>query len=339
MKKAIDAILVLAFFACAVPARAATPIRVMLLDGEQAGAYHNWQETSPYLLKMLAEPGIFQVDRVTAPPAGGDFANFKPDWTKYQAVVANYDAPDARWSDELKASFDNYVKNGGGFVSVHAADNAFPNWQAYNLMIGVGGWRGRNEKAGPHWYYQDGKLVADTSPGSAGSHGNRLTFKIVNQVTGHPITKGLPKEWMHVADELYANMRGPGENMTVLSTAFSDPANRGTSHDEPILMVLSYGKGRVFHTVLGHDLAALNCAGFIATFQRGTEWAATGQVTQKVPADFPTADKTSTRPEYNPPAGWVSGGAPAGGRGRGGPGGLPPAGPPPSGADPNRPPM
>src|SRR5665647_525248 len=83
MKKAIDAILVLAFFACAVPARAATPIRVMLLDGEQAGAYHNWQETSPYLLKMLAEAGIFQVDRITAPPAGGDFANFKPDWTKY----------------------------------------------------------------------------------------------------------------------------------------------------------------------------------------------------------------------------------------------------------------
>ncbi len=76
-------------------------------------------------------------------------------------------------------------------------------------------------------------------------------------------------------------------------------------------MVLKYGKGRIFHTVLGHDLAALNCVGFIATFQRGTEWAATGKVKQKVPADFPTADKTSTRPGYNPPAGWVSpGGAP-----------------------------
>jgi type 1 glutamine amidotransferase len=90
--------------------------------------------------------------------------------------------------------------------------------------------------------------------------------------------------------------------MTVLATAWSDPANRGTGHDEPMLMVLTYGKGRVFHTTMGHDLAALACVGFITTFQRGTEWAATGKVTQKVPPDFPTADHVSTRAEYNPPA-------------------------------------
>ena len=78
-------------------------------------------------------------------------------------------------------------------------------------------------------------------------------------------------------------------------------------------MVLSYGKGRIFHTVMGHDLAALNCVGFIATYQRGTEWAATGKVTQKVPADFPAADKPRTRPEYNPPSGWTSPGG-SGGR-------------------------
>jgi hypothetical protein len=36
---------------------------------------------------------------------------------------------------------------------------------------------------------------------------------------------------------------------------------------------------------------ALSCVGFLTTFQRGTEWAATGRVTQPVPASFPT-DKT-----------------------------------------------
>jgi hypothetical protein len=46
---------------------------------------------------------------------------------------------------------------------------------------------------------------------------------------------------------------------------------------------------------MGHDIPALSCVGFIATFQRGTEWVATGNVTQKVPADFPTADKVSIR--------------------------------------------
>jgi type 1 glutamine amidotransferase len=105
---------------------------------------------------------------------------------------------------------------------------------------------------------------------------------------------------MHVADELYANLHGPGENMTILATAYSDPANHGTGHDEPMLMTIAYGKGRVFHTTMGHDQAALSGVGFIATFQRGTEWAATGKVTQKVPADFPTADKTSIRASYAP---------------------------------------
>ncbi len=295
----------------AIPGGAAGRIPVMLLDGEQAGPFHAWQETSPYLKRMLDETGLFQVDVVTAPPAGGDFSDFKPEFSRYGVVVSNYDAPDERWSEELKASFELYMKNGGGLVSVHAADNAFPKWQAYNLMIGIGGWRGRDEKSGPLWYFKDGRLVSDTTPGRAGSHGARLAYKIVNRVTGHPITRGLPGEWMHAADELYATLRGPGKNVTVLSTAYSDPGNRGTGRDEPILMVISYGKGRVFHTTLGHDIAALNCVGFITTFQRGTEWAATGKVTQNVPADFPTAEKVSTRAQYNPPPGWTSpGGSP-----------------------------
>ena len=294
-----------AAFAFAISITAAPPIRVMLLDGEQAGAYHAWQETTPYLKRMLEDGDMFHVDIVTAPPADGDFSRFKPDWAKYQVIVSNYDAPDERWPDSLKASFEQYIRNGGGLVPVHAADNAFPKWREFNLMIGVGGWRGRNEKSGPHFYYQGGKLVSDPAPGLAGSHGARNPFRVVNRVTDHPITAGLPKEWMHTGDELYANLRGPGENMTILSTAYSDPANRGTGHDEPILIVIAYGKG-IFHTVMGHDLAALNCVGFITTYQRGTEWAATGKVTQKVPVDFPSADKTSTRRTYDPPPGWTS---------------------------------
>lgn len=279
----------------------AEPIPVMLLDGESGGPFHAWEKTTPYLKRMLEDTGMFRVDVVTAPPKDGDFSNFHPQWSKYRAVVMNYDAPDERWNDRLRSSFEEYVRGGGGLVIVHAADNAFPKWKEFNRMVGVGGWRGRTEADGPMFHWQDGKIVADTSPGRAGSHGPRHEYVVDTREPSHAIMQGLPTAWRHVVDELYDRMRGPGENMTVLATAFSDPAQKGTGRHEPILMVLQYGQGRIFHTVLGHDLVALNCVGFITTYQRGTEWAATGKVTQKVPADFPTATKISTRPEYTPP--------------------------------------
>ncbi len=197
----------LLLLACAASLPAATPIRVMLLDGESAGTYHAWRETTPVLKRELEEAGLFQVEVVTAPPSGGDFSNFKPDFAKYAVVVLNLDS--ATWPLDLETAFEQYMKNGGGFVAVHAADNAFPDWQAFNDMIGVGGWRGRRESAGPHWFYKDGKMESDTTPGPAGSHGDRLPFQITIRDTEHPVTKGLPRVWMHAGRRIVCQAARP----------------------------------------------------------------------------------------------------------------------------------
>src|SRR5436189_2558249 len=104
--KTASVILGLAMLLASLTSRAAAPVRVMILDGESGGPYHKWQLVTPVLKKELDETGLFQVQVVTAPPAGGDFSGFRPAFTNYQVVVLNYDAPDERWSADLKAAFE-----------------------------------------------------------------------------------------------------------------------------------------------------------------------------------------------------------------------------------------
>lgn len=271
----------------ALPAAAASK-KALIIDGQNN---HDWKTTTPVLKKVIEATGLFEVEVLTTPGKGQDMSSVAPDFRKYAVVISNYSdfGGGSAWPEATRKAFEDYVRSGGGFVSVHAADNAFPDWLEYNRMIGLGGWGGRTEKDGPYIRYRDGKMTRDMTPGRGGSHGKRHPFKVVTRDKAHPITKGLPAEWMHAEDELYDRLRGPAENLNVLATAFSDPGTNGTGEHEPVLMVIRYGKGRVFHTILGHNVEAMQCAGFQVTLQRGTEWAATGKVTQKVPADFPSA--------------------------------------------------
>jgi uncharacterized protein len=266
------------------------PLKALVIDGQNA---HNWKETSPVLKQLLEQSGMFQVDVATSPPKGQDMSGFQPKFSDYALVVLNYQGDE--WPEDTKQAFVDYVKSGGGVLVYHFACAAFPKWPEYNEIIGLGGWGGRNETAGPYLRLRDGQFVRDDTPGRGGGHGPMQPFQLVVREPNHPITEGLPPTFMHVDDELYGWLRGPAKNLTVLATAFAPKELGGAGEHEPVLFTVEYGKGRVFQNALGHTAKELKSVAFIATFLRGAEWAATGKVTQAVPDDFPAPDKASIR--------------------------------------------
>ncbi len=289
-------------------------IKVLIVDGQNN---HDWRTTTPHMKKWLEACGRFTVDVATTPPrpsaptrpkpdsdeatkakfeeATRQFrlaqqaypeamANFKQDFSKYNVVLSNYNGDP--WPADTNKSLDTLLSEGRiGLVIVHAANNSFPGrWKEYDEMIGLG-WR-------------DNKYVrVPKGQGPGAGHGPQHAFAITIRDRSHPITQGMPAEWLHAQDELYQGLRGPGQNMHLLATAFADKKKGGSGEHEPMIWTVSYGKGRVFHTPMGHAMEAMRCVGFIATLQRGAEWAATGKVSVPLPDNFPTAEKTSSVPK------------------------------------------
>ena len=275
-------------------------IKVLIVTGQ---SNHNWEVSHLAIKQILENSGLFTVNVAISPETGKIMSNFNLDFASYQLVVLDYNGD--RWPEETEKSFLDFVEKGGGVIIYHAANNAFRDWKEYNRIIGFGGWEDRDETAGPYIYMRDGRLVYDKeSYGCAGSHGIQHEFVLNCSNPEHPVTKGLPVAWRHVQDELYDRMRGPGIVKDVLFWGYSDPATKGSGRDEMAIFTVDYGKARIFHTTLGHagntldNNIAMQCAGFQVTLLRGAEWAATGNVTQPVPDDFPTEKSISLRKNY-----------------------------------------
>lgn len=246
------------FFARSVMAQDA-PLRVLIFSGLNN---HDWRSTTPALLEILKGCPRFGTVDVTEAPGQCDAATF----ARYDVVVSNwtpYPKTAREWPETAETAFLDFMRNGGGFVVVHAAACTFQEWPPFQEIIGL--------------TWDDKKT----------SHARYGPFTVKVRSAAHPIARGLSD--FSITDELYQNMAAlTDKSFDTVFDAFSAKEANGTGKVEPMLIATTFGKGRGVNLMLGHDAAAMRNAGFRTLLLRGAEWAATGRVTIPKPDDWPS---------------------------------------------------
>jgi type 1 glutamine amidotransferase len=288
---------------CATATAAEPKIRVLIVDG---CSNHDWRLTTRSIRAILEPTGLFDVAVSTAPPTAQSpgWDQWRPKFKDYDVVIQHYNdlGGGAPWPAEVRADFEAFVHDGGGVYVWHSGNNAFPDWPAYNQMIGLG-WRKKDQGVALR-VDDDEKIVRIPSgDGPNTNHGARFDALIV-RLGDHPIHEGLPRRWKAANIEVYNYPRGPAEDVEVLSYA-KDEAR--TKLNWPIEWTVSFGKGRIYTSTLGHvwkgdvQPVTVRDAGVQTLLVRALQWLAKRPVTYPVPADFPTETATSVRGELNLP--------------------------------------
>jgi type 1 glutamine amidotransferase len=261
---------------------------------------HDWKQTTKISRWILEKSALFKVDVSTIPSDSASRNSWRPDFKKYSLVIQNTNniwEPHLRWPASAEKDLETYVRNGGGLYVLHSANNAFPHWTEYNKMIGLG-WRSADEGSALEVNTNRNIIRHLRSKGKSTGHGDRFNA-LIQILTRHPINNGFPDRWQTANTEVYYYPRGPAQNLTVLSYAYD---STGTQKMWPVEWIVTYGKGRVYSSCMGHLWKgesyppAYRCVGFQTTMIRVAEWLATGKVTYPVPADFPTDSSVSLRP-------------------------------------------
>jgi type 1 glutamine amidotransferase len=272
------------------------PISVLIVDGF---SNHDWKQTTTVIKWILEQSKRFKVDVSTVPTDSIQRETWGPEFKKYAVIIQNTNNIQdkrLRWPRQAELALEEYTKKGGGLYILHSGNNAFPHWEEYDKMIGLG-WRPAT--SGYALEIDSSKNIIRIPPGEGKGTGHGSRFNAVIHIfTRHPINKNYPDAWQTANTEVYNFPRGPAENLTILSYAYDSSS---THRMWPVEWVVSYGKGRVYNSSMGHlwrgDIypLAYRCIGFQTTVIRVTEWLATGKVTYPVPADFPTKDSLSLK--------------------------------------------
>ncbi|MCY3629957.1 MAG: ThuA domain-containing protein [Bacteroidota bacterium] len=267
---------------------------VLIVSGQNN---HDWERTVAHLERTLQDADIFSVHVTLTPDKEADqdtWEDWDPAFDSYDVVLLAYNGE--LWPERVRKSFEEYVSGGGSVLVQHAANNAFPGWDAYEAMVGLL-WRGKDAGYGAYWDEKQGLTRVAPGEDRGAGHGRLHHWTITTRDPEHSIMAGLPEMWLHPFDELYHGQRGPAEGMNVLATAWSDTESGGTGRHELMVWWIEFGEGKVLTFLPGHlwggqeDDRALRCVGFRTLLQRSAEWLATGEVTLPVPENFPTAEQ------------------------------------------------
>lgn len=254
----------------------AEPIRVLLIAGNEAHKWHNWERTTPVLKAQL------ELDpRVTVTISTDPEAAFTQLIRAHDVVLlnsyANWHDPKAL-SPKAQQVFMDFLQEGGGLVVVHFANGA---WNSSLPMAGESDWPEYRKIVRRVWNH-NGEGEAQSGHDAFGS------FDVAVTKLPHEITTGLHN--FGIVDELYFRQDGT-EPVEPLITAHSKSTNR----DEPLAWVYTYGKGRVFQTLLGHSERTYEAFEANEMLRRATAWAANRQVIAF------TADGAPPAPPAAPP--------------------------------------
>ena len=237
----------------------AEPVRVLFLTGQTDLPYHDWHESTPYLKDILEKTARFEVE-VLSEVKGVSNSTL----ASYDALILHYNGP--RWGKDTERAIEDFLRSGKGMIAIHGVSyGPFYGQNLERRVMDGEPWPAYAEMMGMYWKLENI------------GHSKRHEFSVDWVDRDHPISQGLAPTFV-ADDELYHKMDFLG-NVHVLATAYSDPAVGGTGKEEPIVWTVSFGEGRIVHTSLGHDLKAMAQPGFVDVFARGTEWAATGEVT------------------------------------------------------------
>lgn len=212
--------------------------RVLVLTGADHPA-HDWRRTAPVLADVLRQDTRLKVSVIENP----DFLA-SPNLNDHDVVVLHF----MKWEQptpgpEARENLRRFVSSGGGMFVLHFACGAIYDWPEFANL------------AGRAW---DPKLRA---------HDPKGVFRVNITATDHPITQGMKS--FETNDELYTCLGGD-RPVDLLATARS----KVDAKDYPMAFSFDYGKGRVFHCALGHDINAILNPPAAELFRRGCAWSA-----------------------------------------------------------------